>query len=282
MNTMNKRILIPTDFSKNALNAARYTVDLYSKLNCDFYFLHVLNFKKYTNDNLIIPEEGSAAYESAKSDAEKNFEKLLDSLELHNYNPKHNYFTKYTHSFLSEAIKTLIAEKDIQLVAMGTKGATGSKTVLLGSNTVNAMEKIRECPVLAIPKDFIFKVPKEIVFPTDYKEPFKRSELNYLLEIGKMHQTSVAVLHLNKNKGLNAEQENNQKLLDDILGEMNHEFFSLTEKHLGKGIQTFVESRNSDMIAFINRKHLFFGSVITKPLVKEIGYDSDIPILALH
>lgn len=279
---MNKRILIPTDFSKNALNAARYTVDLYSKLNCDFYFLHVLNFKKYTNDNLIIPEEGSAAYESAKSDAEKNFEKLLDSLELHNYNPKHNYFTKYTHSFLSEAIKTLIAEKDIQLVAMGTKGATGSKTVLLGSNTVNAMEKIRECPVLAIPKDFSFKVPKEIVFPTDYKEPFKRSELNYLLEIGKMHQTSVAVLHLNKNKGLNAEQENNQKLLDDILGEMNHKFFSLTEKHLGKGIQTFVESRNSDMIAFINRKHLFFGSVITKPLVKEIGYDSDIPILALH
>lgn len=279
---MNKRILIPTDFSKNALNAARYTVDLYSKLNCDFYFLHVLNFKKYTNDNLIIPEEGSAAYESAKSDAEKNFEKLLDSLELHNDNPKHNYFTKYTHSFLSEAIKTLIAEKDIQLVAMGTKGATGSKTVLLGSNTVKAMEKIRECPVLAIPKDFSFRAPKEIVFPTDYKEPFKRSELNYLLEIGKMHQTSVAVLHLNKKKALNAEQENNQKLLDDILGKMNHEFFSLTEKNLGKGIQTFVESRNSDMIAFINRKHLFFGSVITRPLVKEIGYNSDIPILALH
>ena len=130
---------------------------------------------------------------------------------------------------------------------MGTKGATGSKTVLLGSNTVKAMEKIRECPVLAIPKDFSFRAPKEIVFPTDYKEPFKRSELNYLLEIGKMHQTSVAVLHLNKKKALNAEQENNQKLLDDILGKMNHEFFSLTEKNLGKGIQTFVESRNSDI-----------------------------------
>lgn len=279
---MNKRILIPTDFSKNALYAARYTVDLYSKLNCDFYFLHVLNFKKYTNDNLIIPEKGSAAYESAKNEAEKNFEKLLESLELHNNNPKHNYFTKYTHSFLSEAIKTLIAEKDIQLVAMGTKGATGLKTVLIGSNTVKAMEKIRECPVLAIPKQLGFKVPKEIVFPTDYKEPFKRSELNYLLEIGKMHNTSVAVLYLNKKKELNATQENNRKLLHAILGEMSHEFFSLTEKDLGKGIQTFVESRNSDMIAFINRKHLFFGSVITRPLIKEIGYDTEIPILALH
>ncbi len=279
---MNKRILIPTDFSKNALNAARYTVDLYSKLNCDFYFLHVLNFKKHMYNNLTIPEEGSAAYELAKGDAEKNFEKLLDSLELHNDNPKHNYYTKCTHSFLSEAVKTLIAEKDIQLVAMGTKGATGSKAVLLGSNTVSAMEKIRECPVLAIPQDSSFKPPKEIVFPTDYKKPFKQSELNYLVEIGKMHQTSVAVLHLNKKKELDATQENNQKLLQVILGAMKHEFFSLSEKDLGRGIQTFVESRNSDMIAFINRKHIFFGSIISRPLVKEIGYNTKVPILALH
>ena len=279
---MNKRILIPTDFSKNALNAIRYTLDLYAKLNCDFYFLHVFNFENYTYDTLIIPEEGSAVFESAKADCEKNFVKLLDSIELHGDNPKHNFYTRSSYSFLSEAIKKLIAEKDIQLVTMGTQGATGSKEVLLGSNTVNAMEKIRECPVLAIPEQVSFSPPKEIVFPTDYKDPFKRSELNYLLEIAKMHNASVAVLHLDKDKGLNEEQENNQKLLHAILGEVAHDFHILSEKHLGRGIRTFVESRNSDIIAFINRKHLFFSSVFSKPLVKEIGYDATIPILALH
>jgi nucleotide-binding universal stress UspA family protein len=279
---MNKRILIPTDFSKNALNAIRYTLDLYAKLNCDFYFLNVFSFEKYTYDSLIIPEEGSAAYESAKVDSEKNFVKLLDSLELHNDNPKHNFYTRSSYSFLSEAIKKLIAEKDIQLVAMGTKGATGSDRVLLGSNTVNAMEKIRECPVLAVPYNVSFSPPKEIVFPTDYKDTFKRSELDYLVEIGKMHHAAIAVLYLNKDKELNLDQENNQKLLHAILSEVAHDFYTLSEKHLGKGIQTFVESRNSDLIAFINRKHLFFGSVFSKPLVKEIGYDAKVPILALH
>ena len=48
---MNKRILIPTDFSKNALNAIRYTIDLYAKLNCDFYFLNVYDFEKYLYSN---------------------------------------------------------------------------------------------------------------------------------------------------------------------------------------------------------------------------------------
>lgn len=279
---MNKRILIPTDFSKNALNAIRYTLDLYSKLNCDFYFLHVFNFENFTNNSLIIPEEGSAAYGLAKAETEKNFVKLLDSLELHNDNPKHNFFTTSTLSFLSEAIEKLIAEKDIQLVAMGTKGATGSKKVLLGSNTVKAMEKIRECPVLAIPENVRFSPPKEIVFPTNYKDAFKRSELSYLVEIGKMHNTSIAVLYLNKNKELSESQLKNQKLLHAILADVKHDFYCLSEKDLGKGIQTFVESRNSDLIAFINRKHPFFGSVFSRPLVKEIGYDTTIPILALH
>ncbi|MBQ4915941.1 universal stress protein [Maribacter sp. MMG018] len=279
---MNKQILIPTDFSKNALNAMRYTVDLYSKLNCDFYFLNVLDFERYTTENLIIPESGSAAFELAKKDTEKKFQKLLNTLALHNDNPKHRYHTITTLDFLLEAMKKIIAEKDIDLVAMGTKGATGSKKVFFGSNTVNAMEKIRECPVLAIPDEISYTAPKEIVFPTDYKDTFKRKELRYLIEISKMYHSNIAVLHLNKKNELSHNQKENKQLLDTILEDTPHSFHNLTENNLAKGIQTFIESRNSNMMAFINRKHLFFGSVFSNPLVKEIGYDATVPILALH
>jgi nucleotide-binding universal stress UspA family protein len=279
---MNKRILIPTDFSKNALNAIRYTIDLYAKLNCDFYFLNVFSFEQYTTNSLIIPEEGTAVFEQVKLDSEKNFVKLIDTLALHIYNPKHNYYTVSTSNFLSEAIKKLIAEKDIDLVAMGTKGATGSKGVLFGSNTVIAMEKIRECPVLAIPEHVSYMSPKEIVFPTDFKDVFKRSEFRYLIELAKMHNAEIAILHLEKNKELTKTQLSNKQLLSSILSETAHQFHTLTENNVGKGIQTFVESRESDMVSFINRKHFFFDNVFSKPLIKEIGYDSDVPILALH
>ena len=279
---MNKRILIPTDFSKNALNATRYALDLYSKLNCEFYFLNVFRLDSYSTDNLFIPEPGSSEYEAAKAVSEEGLVKLLDILKLHHDNPKHSYHTISSFNFLSEALMQIIAEKDIDLVVMGTQGATRSQSIIFGSNTVNAIEKIRACPVLAVPEDIRFSSPREIVFPTDYKSAFKRKELAYLIEISKMHDTAIRVLYISKNAELNDEQKNNQKLLGEILGTLNHSFHTLSLKDVSDGLTGFVESRDSDMIAFINRKHFFFSSIFSKPLVKEIGYAATVPILALH
>ncbi|WP_339628611.1 universal stress protein [uncultured Maribacter sp.] len=279
---MDKRILVPTDFSKNALNAIRYALNLYKEIKCEFYFLNIFRLDSYSTDNLFIPEPDSVEYEAAKTRSEEELDKLLDILKLHHDNLKHSYHTISTFNFLEEALKQIIAEKDIDLVVMGTQGATGAKGLIFGSNTVNAMEKIRECPVLAVPEDVRFSSPKEIVFPTDYKTAFKRKELSYLLEISKMHDTAIRVLYIAKNAELNDEQMNNQKLLGDILGNLKHSFHTLSKKDVSDGLTGFVESRDSDMIAFINHKHFFFRSIFSKPLVKEIGYNAIVPFLALH
>lgn len=279
---MDKRILIPTDFSKNALNAIRYALSLYEEKECEFYLLNIFHLENYQTNSFILPEPGSALFESRKAASEEGFAKLLDTIRLHYTNPRHKYHTISTFNFLSEAIKETIAAKDIDLVVMGTQGATGSKGVIFGSNTVMAMEKIRECPILAVPDGVRFAPPKEIVFPTDYKATFKKRELNYLVELAKMHQTAIRILHVKKERGLNEEQEKQKELLWELLSDVEHSFHYLSDIEVAKGITTFVQSRGSDMIAFINRKHFFFNSIFSKPLVKEIGYDATTPILALH
>ena len=279
---MDKRILIPTDFSKNALNAVRYALDLYEKLNCTFYFLNVFRLDSYTTSNLLVPEPGSGEYEEAKGKSEEKFQKLLEMVALHRDNPKHTYHTISSYNFLSEAIKQTIDQKDIDLVVMGTQGASGIKGVIFGSNTVNTMEIITECPVLAIPENVSFKPPKEIVFPSDFKTSYKRKELNYLIEIAQIHQAHIRVIYISKKEELTDLQTNNKDLLQEILETVDHSFHTLPEKDVAHGITSFANRRNSDMIAFINRKHFFFGSIFSRPLVKEIGYSATIPILALH
>ncbi|MCJ7465606.1 MAG: universal stress protein [Maribacter sp.] len=280
---MDKRVLLPTDFSKNALNAIRYALDLYQDQICEFYFLNAYQVNGYSIDTMMMfPEPGEPAYEAAKKASEEGFEKLMDILELHNDNPKHTFHTISTFNSLLYAIKDTIAKNDIDIVVMGTKGETGAASVVFGTNTVNIMEKVTECAVLAVPEVVRFVKPKEIVFPTDYKTAFKRKELNYLIEIAKYHDAFIRVLHIVRESELSHEQQVNKELLEAILKDTSHSYHNLTDHKVPIGISAFIESRESDMIAFINKKHNFFGSMLSKPLVKEMGYHSKIPVLTMH
>lgn len=279
---MDKRILLPTDFSKNALNAIRYALELYKDQTCDFYLLNAYLVNGYSIDKFFVPEPGDQAHENARHTSEKRFEKLMDILALNQDNPKHRFHTISTFNSLLFAIKSTIAKYDIDMVIMGTKGATGSESVVFGTNAVDVMEKVTECPVMAIPQELRFKAPKEIVFPTDYKTNFKRRELNYLLEIASFHHAAIRVLHIEKELKLNREQMSNKELLESILEGTDHSYHTLRDLKVKSGISAFVESRESDMIAFVNKKHSLFGSILSNPLVKEMGYHSKIPVLTLH
>ena len=165
---------------------------------------------------------------------------------------------------------------------MGSRGLTNSKILTYGTNAVDIMEKVTESPVLAIPENVRFSPPKEIVFPTDYKTIYKKKELNYLLEIAKMHNSFIKVLHINEELKLSEVQKNNKQLLESILENTDHSFHNLRGIKVHTGISAFLTSRKSDMVAFINKKHRFFDNILSKPLVKELGYHSRIPVLVLN
>jgi nucleotide-binding universal stress UspA family protein len=202
-------------------------------------------------------------------------------LHLNYKNPNHTYRTLVTYNSLLEGVKDAIAGNDIEIIIMGTKGMSGSRTVIFGTNTINIMEKVTECPVLAIPEDVRFTPPKEIVFPTDYKKPFKRRELKYMINIAQMHDTFIRVLYIKNSAKWTKAQEENKELLETFFKDVGHSFHELEGMTVQAGINAFIDSRESDMVAFINRKHSFFGSILSKPLVKELGYHSKVPVLVL-
>lgn len=281
---MDKRVLLPTDYSKNAWNAIRYAFELYKDVQCDFYLMNAFHVSGYNLDSMRIPEVGEPLYEAAKKEAEEGMERLMEMLKIHPENNKHKIHTIITFNSLSEAIRHVIEKKDIDIIIMGTKGVTDAKARIFGTNTVSVMERIRECPVIAVPNDFSVEPPKEIVFPTDYKSHFKKMKIEHLIEIAKLHEAKINVLHIDKNKDgkLSREEENNKQLLQEILDGTDYEMHFLSSVKVSKGINLFVESTHCNMIVFMNRKHLFFGSILSNPLVKEIGYDPKVPILELN
>lgn len=279
---MDKRVLVPTDFSWNAWNATKYALDLFGHVSCDFYFLNTFTVNNYSIDNLMVPEPGDLAYEVAKKNSEEGFDKFRELLEEHVPNPKHTYHFNSTYNSLVYGIKNSIAKKDIDVVIMGTKGATSAESIIFGTNTIAVMEQVRECPVIAVPEDYVYRPPKEIVFPTDFKTNFKRKELGPLLEIAVLCGAAIRILHIEQKTGLNRLQQGNQDLLKTIFKGVHHSFHTLSQIKVHAGIGSFIESRNSDMVAFVNSRHGFISNMLGKPLVRKMGYHSKIPVLSIN
>lgn len=282
-NLMRRNILLPTDFSKNAWHALRYALELYQKDHCNFYILNAFSATNNILESFISMEPGSEMYETERLDSENGLAKVLDVISLNEYeNAKHSFKTISTCNSVVQAIQNIVEEKGIEMIVMGTKGKTGSRKKIFGTVSIDVMEKVRHCPVIVVPEIANIALPKEIVFPTGYKTPFKRRELNHLIDLARTCNASIRVLHVFTHKKLNKEQHNNKKKLEAYFEGVRFSFHTLSHMNIFTAINCFVQSRNSDMVAFINKKHLLFGSLLTHPLVKEIGYHTKVPLLAMH
>lgn len=280
---MKRNILLPTDFSKNAWYAILYALELYKKDACNFYLLNVFSGTSNIVESLINMEPGSEMYETAKADAETGLAKVLDMIAFRApKNPKHNFIPITTFNNPLEAIKNTVEAKDVELIIMGTRGETNARNIAYGSTALSVMEKVRNCPVIVVPEEAKHNLPKEIVFPTSYKTHYKKRELNYLVDIAKTCNASIRILHVSKVVELDQKQLENKTLLEGILQGVNYSFHRLSHMEIPVAINCFVESRDSDMVAFINKKHTFFRSMLTQPLVKDIAYRSVVPILVMH
>ncbi|MBT8245863.1 MAG: universal stress protein [Winogradskyella sp.] len=279
---MKRKILLPTDFSKNSWHAINYALELYRSDDCDFFLLNVFSATGNVIKSLMNMEPGSGLYEQAKEKSEAGLNKMLDMLIIKiETQTNHHFTTISTFNNAVEAINNIVDEKDIDIIVMGTKGETASRTTIYGSTAVNVMEKVRHCPVIVVPERASLVMPKEIVFPTDYKIPFKRRELNHLIDIAIKTHATIQVLYIDEGQ-LGESQLKNKALLEEDFSDINYNFRELSNISVTAGITCFVESRESDMIAFINKKHLFFGSILNQALVKEIGNGAKVPILVMH
>ena len=280
---MRRKILLPTDFSKNSIRAINYARELYKNEGCDFYLLNVFSATSNILQSLLNLESGSELYETARLNSENGLAKVYDIITMSDsQNPRHHFDVISEFNNVVEAIKYVVDQKDIEIIVMGTKGETHSRSTAFGSTAIYVMEKVRNCPILVIPENAKIELPKEIVFPTDYKTNYKRRELIYLIDIAKKNDATIVVLHVEEANELDKYQKENKKLLEEILQGTNYKFQTLSHSSVLAAVNVFVESRASDLVAFINKKHTFFGSILTNAMVKEISFHLNVPILAMH
>lgn len=277
-----KTILLPTDYSKNAWNAIFTALKLFYDEQCQFVLLHTYE-PELSN---VLGDEGrqslGSIYASLEEDSNTRMAELMDYLKEHHPNPRHSFKAVVRPGNLVGEVRARMKKHPVDLIAMGTKGATGAERVLLGSNTVRMLKSIQDKPILAVPGQFDFQRLKNVVFPTDYMHYYEPFELQPLIDLVRDWKAKLHVAYAAREFDLNPTQDSNKALLNTRLAGLDVRHVEIPlEKHLSDAIRDYGDKIRADLIALVQHKHGLLESITREKVVKRIAFDSHVPLLIL-
>lgn len=275
-----KKIILPTDFSYNAYNAISYAMNLLKNEEATFYLLNTYTPAIYQTEYLLHSPGQIGLGDIYQSESINQLEELKKQLEKEFKNPKHIIIPHSAFNILVDEVSAMVASEEADLVIMGTQGATGAKEIFLGTHTVHVIKKAT-CPVIAIPADFKYEIPKEILFPTDYEVEYSEGQLAGLLNLSKIHNSSIQVIHISSGYDLTDLQMQNKAKLEKILEKIPHLFHDLPNQEIITGINNFQLKNKMNMLAMIKNKHTFLESLFIEPVIKKIGFHVSIPFMVI-
>ena len=258
-----KRILVPVDFSKEAENAARVAAHIARKTGSEIFLVHMLELPVTTIDPAemnTISREPQIIYFMKL--AHEKFEKFI-SLPFFK-GIKVVETVQFQHAFsgiISESEKN-----NIDLIVMGSQGASGLQEMFIGSNTEKVVRRSK-IPVLVIKEDTQdFKI-EDVIFASDFNAESK-STFQRVVDFVSIFDAKVHLLYINTIHNFNT-TKNIENRIKDFMSSFDFDNYTTNiynDVSIEKGILSFGRDINADLIALNTHgrsglSQLFNGSI---------------------
>jgi len=274
-----KNILLPTDFSTNSLNAMTYAMQLFKDQECTFYVLNVQKHSEFILDDLMAAPTTTTLHSAIAQDNKKELHQLVTQLKEDNNNQNFTFKKLFDFDSLTAAIKQVVASEIIDLIIMGSNGATGAKEVIFGSNTLKVIRSV-QCPILVIPENYNFKPIDSILFSIEDCKGLKKNQIKPLIQIKEMHQSSLSVLELNPNNEM--DKANLKTCLKDLFEDTPFNYHSIGSVPIPMAINSTIQLLNFDMHTLSIEPKSFLNRFVFGTKDYEICYGTMVPLLVLR
>ncbi|HBL79854.1 MAG TPA: universal stress protein [Aequorivita sp.] len=273
-----KNILLPTDFSGNSKNAIQYALKFFEGENCTF---HILNSQKptgYITADVLYGAPGTSIYEGILNDNKKALENMVQFCESNSEEENFTFIPKLDFDNIVDAINQAVALNNIELIVMGSNGATGAAEVLFGSNTLKVIRNV-DCPVLIVPEDYTFENIEAVLLSLNYQNEVSKESVSLITEIVKKNGASLKILEIEEEDIQLAAQTNQPER--SFTG-LNLEQYSIKNIPASVAINAFEQLIPVQLHAMIVERKSFLDRFIFGSETSKISYGSPIPLLVLH
>lgn len=275
-----QKILVPTDFSDNALKAITYASEIAQKSGAVVCLLHAIE----PTINMVNPQADLYRDEVVQEKSEQL--QLSQKVVTDNY-PGIKIDIELSRGAIIPSILDFAEREKMDLIVMGTTGASGLKEIFIGSVAAGVIGKTK-IPVLAIPACYEMEEPDTILLTTNQFEKNKKI-LDKVIAISKLFSAVVhVVVFKNIDGDKNAEFIYNEEQLNHYLKFLKETFPGvifraelLEGKNFEINIDLYCNKNGIDLIAMITYPKSVLEKVLRKSVTKKMAFHSTIPILAI-
>ena len=262
-----QHILVPTDFSENAMKAAEIAAHIASKTNASVTLIN----------GYVRPQGGTSVMmnitELIAKEAQEEMDNMCQTLQQKYPDIVFSGYTKY--GYIDEVIQILTQDQPFDIIVMGTTGSDKIQNKVFGSNTSKMIQK-SAVPVLSVPSDFNGDDIKTMVLGGEL--PLKDNAiLDRFSGIAKGLGASTEIISM----PLKKDKEELQKHINDVKQEKGIAIQLVEGEDFFDTLLQYIEDHQIDGIGLLRKEYGFFENLFHKSKTKELAIYANKPILAI-
>ena len=275
-----KKILVPTDFSDCADNAANIAMELAEKMGAEIHFLHFtsipVDWLNLSDQEKIYPDVTERINECQKLLKEKVNSCKKTGIDA-------SFYIGYNEGY--QNIIEHIEANDIDIIVMGTHGTSGMKGVLLGSNAQKVV-RLSTVPLLVVKPDTAHLTPESLPivsdFPWEDYEPGHMHAFHKLIELAEELGFPVHLLFINTPGTFTTSKELNYRIIPYLEATTLEEGpVTINAVNLEEGISVYLEEHPNTIIGMITHGETGINRVIRGSQVEAVVNHLKPPILTV-
>ena len=268
-----KKILIATDYSAEAENAAEYAAAVAAEqghelilFNYSEISIHLLNARASSDD-----------IDSMLELFRKNLDKAAESLsKKFNVNVK-PYLA--SGNFYDSLVACINQYKPV-VVVMGMANKSVEQD-LLGNTTTSAIHKL-EFPLLAIPVSAKYHPIRNILFACDLEKGVEDNVLKNVHEIAAAFGATVEVFYVKDTiSALQGAEETDHTAIDKNLAGISYYYKNVQSRQIINAIQDEIKETKADLLIMSSYKYGFWDSIVHRSKTRMMASGNNVPLLSL-
>ncbi len=271
-----KTILLATDFSRAGNKAAHLAANIAIKQQARLVLFHAYRFLNTYDDNYGLPIDEVKRISAKKlSDLKKRvMARVNQPLEIE---------VCYRHGSVIDTIKTATKEFEVDLIVMSSVGDSPLGAGFFGSAATEMIDSLK-IPMLVLPPNYTIKHFENAVMGVDLSKPIDAAVLGKAIYFLRDLDTVVDVIYVAPNTpALPIEDIKKAELsLRELLKNVPHTFQTVTGKNQVETINSFVKSRNAQLLITFPKHHGFLEKIFFAGNTRRLVFDAEVPVLAIQ